>query len=354
MNSHDLTFNERKKHHIDLTMMSQMPKDKLDQRFYYEPFLNHHPSQNIAEETFEFLGKKLKSHLWISSMTGGTQLASTLNHRLAEVAGEFSIAMGLGSCRPIWKDLDRSPFWADFYVRPSMGEGGVLLANLGLAQIEEILKKEEIGKLHELIYLLKVDGLIIHVNPLQEWFQASGDRFEYSAIESIEKLLNTIQFPLMVKEVGQGMGPESLKALMQLPLAAIELAGFGGTNFSQLESLRGNNEPHPFWFVGHTCEEMVHFINNILDQFNGELACKKIILSGGIRSFLDGHYLMNKLGCFSFVGQGKNFLERALISKDELRTYISSQVESLAMAKKFLRVKGAHPYHQRLLISKQK
>ena len=46
-----------------------------------------------------FLGKKLGVPLLISSMTGGTQTAKTINYRLAEIAQKYKLAMGVGSQR---------------------------------------------------------------------------------------------------------------------------------------------------------------------------------------------------------------------------------------------------------------
>ncbi len=110
-------------------------------------------------------------------------------------------------------------------------------------------------------------------------------------------------FPVIVKEVGQGFGPESIKELLQLPLAAIEFGAFGGTNFAKLELLRGNEEQSelfaPFAKIGHTATDMVEFVNQAIEQI-GEPKCKTHYRIGGMQDYLDGFHHINKVktsGC---------------------------------------------------------
>ena len=147
----------------------------------------------------------------------------------------FLWAWALGSCRPLLEDEALLP---DFDLRPILGEGTPFYANLGTAQVEYLLERGEAHRITALVKRLRASGLIVHVNPLQEWVQPGGDRFHCPPIETIEKLLDETNLNIIVKEVGQGLGPKSLKALMALPLSAIDFGGLGGTNFSRVESLR--------------------------------------------------------------------------------------------------------------------
>jgi isopentenyl-diphosphate delta-isomerase len=113
-----------------------------------------------------------------------------------------------------------------------------LYINLGIAQIEQLLNNNDSVRIKELINKLDADGLIIHVNPMQEWLQPEGDRFRQSPIDTIKRVIDIADFKIIVKEVGQGMGPASLKSLLALPLEAIDFAANGGTNFALLEILR--------------------------------------------------------------------------------------------------------------------
>ncbi|MCC7017880.1 MAG: hypothetical protein IT564_11825, partial [Rhodospirillales bacterium] len=261
---------QRKKDHLDLALQSRMDALQADERFYYEPLLSGHPSHsNIPETPWD--GKVLKNPIWISSMTGGTAEAAVINERLARICKAFGLGMGLGSCRIL---LDSDQYLSDFKVRKFMGDQP-LYANLGIAQVEQILLQEAWDKIERLIERLEADGLIIHVNPLQEWLQPEGDPILHPPLQTIVSTLQNIKAPLIVKEVGQGMGPESLEALLKLPLAAIEFAALGGTNFSTLEMKRrpaGNTgEYDNLSRVGHTAGEMTRFVNEIVSRLGDQV-----------------------------------------------------------------------------------
>lgn len=329
---------QRKQDHIDLAFQSQVQNGELDARFYYEPLLAAHPEESSLE--IEFLGKKLGAPLWISSMTGGTEKAARINENLAKACAEFGIGMGLGSCRPL---LDSDVRFEDFNLRPIIGKDLPFYANLGIAQLEELLANKEVNKITDLLSKLQVDGLIVHVNPLQEFLQPEGDRFKNPPIETIQTLLEKLNVPMIVKEVGQGMGYESLKALMQLPLAAIDFAAAGGTNFSKLELLRGDSEMTErlkSWIkVGHTAEEMSRMVNQISEKLGDKLQCKEYIISGGVKTFLDGYYLLSLLNQKAVYGQGSAFLRHAQNDYKDLQDFVKGQIEGLKMAKAYLKLK---------------
>lgn len=194
----------RKRDHIELTSRAQTGRLEVDARFYYEPMQSAHPGATFDIST-NFLGKKLSAPLWISSMTGGVGEARHINQNLARVCREFNLGMGLGSCRTL---LESDQYFEDFNLRPILGKELPLFANLGIAQVERLVHADEAHKIFDLVERLDADGLIIHVNPLQEWFQPEGDKFLYSPIDTIERFcaLNTKKIKIIVKEVGQGMG----------------------------------------------------------------------------------------------------------------------------------------------------
>lgn len=275
--------------------------------------------------------------IWVSSMTGGTEKASRINENLARACKEFGLGMGLGSCRPLLESDERLK---DFAVRKYIGDQA-LYANIGIAQIEDLYRANKINLLSELVKKLEANGLIIHVNPLQEWMQPEGDRYLSAPIVLIKKLIDDLNIPLIVKEVGQGMGKASIKALLELPLVALDFGAHGGTNFSKLELLRGSEE-RKSWFekvvnLGHGADEMLSWANEI--KSSQKVLCDTIIVSGGVKDFLDGYYFIEKSDYNTIYGQASGFLKYALGDYEELQEYVSMQIEGLHMASAFLKIR---------------
>jgi isopentenyl-diphosphate delta-isomerase len=326
------TTSSRKADHIDLAMLSQV--SVTDPRFYYEPVMKPFPGE--TKVPVSFLDKNLGAPIWVSSMTGGTEHAANINHNLAKACGKYSLGMGLGSCRIILKDNTYLP---DFQVRKAIGDHAPLYANLGIAQVDELLKAGHLDTIKELINKTEADGLIVHINPMQEWLQPEGDIIYRSPLDIISDLLLKADLKIIVKEVGQGMGPRSLQALMDLPLAAIDFGAHGGTNFAMLEMLRGNQKRKevfsPVANIGHTADEMVCFVNKLLAEPNN-FACKTFIISGGIKNFLDGYYLTEKINASAIYGQASVFLNYAKENYEALCEFIEMQIQGLVMAKTYL------------------
>lgn len=337
----DITAEQRKKDHIDLAFKAQLASEEMDDRFYYEPVLASHPKagESVIPEV-KIGGKSVRFPLWVSSMTGGTKHASTINHNLARACRKFGMGMGLGSCRIL---LEEEKYLPDFDVRELIGEEQPFFANLGIAQLEEMINDKSENEIDALINKLRADGLIIHVNPLQEWFQPEGDSFHQRPLDSIQHMVERSDYPIIVKEVGQGMGPESLKALLQLPIEAIDFGAGGGTNFSLLEALRSDPERMkgmmPMARVGHTIYEMVDLLNDIIEELGEKRKCRLAIVSGGVQNFLDGYYCMQKLKMPAIYAQASVLLKRALNGVEEVNAYIDIQRSGLEMAHQFLTIK---------------
>ena len=184
----------RKSDHLDLAFQSQVGSHQVDKRFYYEPLLSAHP-QTLSEA--QFGGKKVAAPIWVSSMTGGTDHAHQINHNLAKACKHFGLGMGLGSCRPLLENRERL---ADFSLRKIMGDDLPFYANLGIAQVEHLLTSGKQQAIIDLVKLLDADGLIIHINPLQEWLQPEGDLFRQPPIDHIKRLLDISDLKIIVKE----------------------------------------------------------------------------------------------------------------------------------------------------------
>ncbi|MGB1077099.1 MAG: isopentenyl-diphosphate delta-isomerase, partial [Bdellovibrionales bacterium] len=303
--------------------------------FAYEPLLSGHPTdhENIRQT---FLSYNFDMPLWISSMTGGTQKAHQINHNLARACGKFKLGMGLGSCRPLLENSDR---FDDFNVKHLMGDAP-LFTNFGIAQLEQLIEAGALGKVEEVTKRLEADGVIIHVNPLQEWAQVEGDRYKVAPLDTIRTLCDQTEYPIIVKEVGQGMGPQSLKALLELPIKAIELAGYGGTNFSILEQRRKVGEEFhetpatSFGYIGHTAEQMIEYLNTLQKNQKTDV---EIIISGGIKDPVTGHILKERLEMNAVIGMASSVLKHAMGEYEDLQKYLHETKECFAMAKAFIK-----------------
>jgi isopentenyl-diphosphate delta-isomerase len=271
-------------------------------------------------------------------MTGGAGIARHINTNLAMAANEFGLGMGLGSCRIL---LDSEKHLPDFDMRSVIGHEQPFWANLGIAQLEQMVEKGNLSEVTDMINLLRCDGLIIHVNPLQEWFQPEGDRLKHPPLDIIKEVVNFLDFPVIVKEVGQGMGRQSLKAIMELPLAAIEFAAFGGTNFARVEMMRRPTTEHelfePMVFVGQTAEDMLSDVKHLLDD-GVDNKVQMLIISGGIRNYLDGYYFIKSSPLPSVYGMASGFLKHARENYSSLRSWATSHIDGLLMAHAYLRL----------------
>ena len=335
----DAVASGRKHDHIELAFASKTGHGAMDPRFYYEPALAAHPAPGSLPAT-AFGQHTLAAPIWVSSMTGGTGKARRINTNLARACREFGMGMGLGSCRALLHDEARL---ADFDMRPHIGPDAPLFANLGVAQVEQLLADGEAHKMTELLELLRADGLIIHVNPMQEWLQPEGDRFEVAPADTIAAALEHLRAPVIVKEVGQGFGPASVERLLAMPLLAVEFAAAGGTNFARLENLRANAEAAATYqnleHVGHTAAEMVGFANAAAERLGPRRRCGHVIISGGVRDFLDGYYLRSRSALPSLYGQASPFLRHATGEYEELRRFVAGQLRGLELAAAYLTVR---------------
>jgi isopentenyl-diphosphate delta-isomerase len=328
----DQQTSKRKSDHIELAFQSQLGEQ--DNRFFYEPMLQAHPSKNLDE--ISFLGKTMRAPIWVSSMTGGTELAGIINRNLARCCNEFGLGMGLGSCRII---LDDDTYLKDFQLREIIGEAAPFFANLGIAQLEELFRNGKSGLITELIKKTETDGLIVHVNPIQEWLQPEGDVILESPLVTVSRVRDVLDVPIIVKEVGQGMGPKSLEALIGIGVDAVDFGAHGGTNFALLELLRAKPEVFEEYgtiaSLGHSAMEMVDIWNELNPPKD-----LMVIVSGGIKNFLDGYYCIEKIKSPAVYGQASAFLKHATEDYEKLRAYTMLQTEGLKLANAYLSIKS--------------
>ena len=336
MEDKDLNAAQRKSDHIELAFRARAEAGDL--RFDYEPLFAPHPD-NSALPSLQIGNRTMRAPLWVSSMTGGAEKAGTINKRLALACKEFGLGMGLGSCRQLLED---NTYLKDFALRPYIGEQP-LFANLGIAQLEKLAAAKQLHLVNDLVEKLEADGIIVHVNPLQEWLQPEGDRITVAPLETIQRVLESSRFPVMVKEVGQGFGPESMRALLRLPLEALDFAAQGGTNFSLLEMLRADSfvqeQYEGLAKIGHSAVNMTETLLQVLEEEGAAARARNIIVSGGINGFLDGYWHLRKIPMPALYAQASAFLKPALESEEKLFAFVASQLEGLRLAYTYLNIR---------------
>lgn len=266
-----------------------------------------------------FLGKSLKAPILISSMTGGTELAHLVNTRLATVAQRYGLAMGVGSQRIALEQPELAPTFAVRSLAPDI----LLLANLGAVQLNYGCGLEDCLKLVE---LLEADALILHLNPLQEWVQSEGDSNFKGLLAKIEQICAQLPVPVIAKEVGNGISAVMAKKLIEAGVAAIDVAGAGGTSWAKVESQRAkdNRQRHlgqVFADWGLPTAECITAIRSLNSTI-------PLIASGGLKNGLDIAKSI-ALGA-DLGGLARPFLVAAIESEaavDELVKFLIAELE---------------------------
>jgi isopentenyl-diphosphate delta-isomerase len=266
-----------------------------------------------------FLGKSLKAPILISSMTGGTELAHLVNTRLATVAQRYGLAMGVGSQRIALEQPELAPTFAVRSLAPDI----LLLANLGAVQLNYGCGLEDCLKLVE---LLEADALILHLNPLQEWVQSGGDSNFKGLLAKIQQICAQLPVPVIAKEVGNGISAVMAKQLIEAGVAAIDVAGAGGTSWAKVESQRAkdNRQRHlgqVFADWGLPTAECITTIRSMNSTI-------PLIASGGLKNGLD---LAKSIALGADLGGlARPFLVAAIESEaavDELVKFLIAEIE---------------------------
>ncbi len=228
--------------------------------------------------SISFLGKPLRAPLLISSMTGGANDVAGINMALAEAAEFLGLAMGVGSQRAALGD-DRLRF--TYQVRraaPTIP----LLANLGAVQLNYGCGVDECRRAVEMI---EADALILHLNPLQEAVQPEGDTNFSGLLQRIEQVCRYVNVPVIVKEVGNGIGPATARRLIAAGVWGIDVAGAGGTSWSEVERFRQTN-PRGVRVAGAFADWGIP-TTEAIRQVRAVLPNIPLIGSGGVRSGVD-------------------------------------------------------------------
>lgn len=182
-----------------------------------------------------FLGKRLRAPMLISSMTGGAHDVTAINTALAEAAQVLGIAMGVGSQRAAIGNPTLASTYRIRHIAPDV----LLFANLGAVQLNY---GYGIAECQRAVDMIEADALILHLNPLQEAVQPEGNTDFSGLLSKIAAVCRALSVPVIVKEVGNGIGPATARRLIDAGVAAIDVAGAGGTSWSEVERFRHTQE----------------------------------------------------------------------------------------------------------------
>ena len=261
---------------------------------------------NRLDTSLSLFGKTLASPILVSSMTGGTDEAETINLRLAEAAQECGIAMGVGSQRAAIEHPEQARTFQVRRVAPDI----LLFANLGAVQFNYGYGIDECRKAVDMI---QADALYLHLNPLQEAVQDAGDTNWIGIAKKIEEVCKKLKVPVIAKEVGWGISEKTAKVLADCGVSAIDVAGAGGTSWSQVEMHRAPDEftrQLAATFVGWGIPTTDSIIN--VKKVTPDMT---IFASGGLKDGLDIAKCI-ALGA-TLGGMAGQFLKAAAISTEK-------------------------------------
>lgn len=271
----------RKDDHIRINLEEQVQFPRLTTGLEHFRFLHQAvPELDLAVVDMgqTLFGKRLNAPLLISSMTGGTERAQNINRTLAAAAQSAGIAMGLGSMRAAIEDDSLAITYRVREVAPDI----LLFANLGAVQLNYGYGIEQCRRAVDLV---QADALILHFNALQEAVQPEGDGNFGGLLSRVEAICRHLEAPVIAKEVGWGFSPEAVRQLVEAGVAAVDVAGAGGTSWSEVEYHRAPDAPHAnvaraFADWGIPTADSIRYAHSVAPEM-------PVFASGGLRDGVD-------------------------------------------------------------------
>ncbi|MFZ5918066.1 MAG: type 2 isopentenyl-diphosphate Delta-isomerase [Chloroflexota bacterium] len=319
-----MTIEERKADHLRLNLESNVQFDEVTTGLENFRFV-HQALPEIDLDTVDlsttFLGKQLCYPFLISSMTGGAGDALRINLNLARAAQACGIAMGVGSQRAAVEDWSLAE---TFQVRPAAPDI-LLLANLGAVQLNYGYTVEQCRLA---VDMLQADALILHLNPLQEALQPEGDSNFTGLLHKIESVCRVLEAPVVVKEIGAGLSGRVVRQLVDAGVAAVDVAGAGGTSWSRVEMHRARTErarrvAAQFIDWGLPTAEAIQQARQAAPEI-------PIVASGGIYTGLEAAKAI-ALGA-DMAAMARPFLQAAVVSAAAVEEVIQELAQTLRVA----------------------
>lgn len=266
---------------------------------------------NEIDTSVTVFGKRLTTPLLISSMTGGTAEAQQINKNLAIAAQQAGIAMGLGSQRAAVEHPELIPTYAVRDVAPDIA----LFANVGVVQLNY---GYGVKQCRRAVDMVEADALILHFNTMQEAVQPEGDGNFKDLLPKIEDVCKNVGVPVIAKEVGWGFSERSARLLAGVGVTAIDVAGAGGTSWSEVEYHRAPTAFHArvarsFADWGIPTADSIQYVKKAAPKMT-------IIASGGLRDGIDVAKCI-ALGA-TLGGMAGPFLKAAAVSAEAVSNVI--------------------------------
>jgi isopentenyl-diphosphate delta-isomerase len=314
---------KRKKEHLELcldaTRVSSPSTTGLEAYRFVHNALPELDIDEIDTGT-TFLGKRLNAPVLISSMTGGFDLARKVNRNLAAAAQALGIGMGVGSQRVAIEEPSAA---VSFQVRDAAPDI-LLLANLGAVQLNYGYGLEQCRRA---VAMIGADGLILHLNVLQEAVQPEGNRNWKGLTDKIAAVCRDLEVPVIAKEVGNGISVDVAARLQRAGVKAIDVAGKGGTSWSAVEAQRasrmGQRPETAFADWGIPTDEALINVRKALPEI-------QLVASGGIRTGVD---IAKSIALGADVAAfGQPLLNAALESADKVIEFIAGVIHELKVS----------------------
>jgi isopentenyl-diphosphate delta-isomerase len=296
---------------------------------------------NDLDTNVSFLGRRFPLPLLITGMTGGLSQGAEINRRLARVAQHYGIPMGVGSQRVALENPDHAAIFAVKSFAPDV----FLIGNVGISQIRS---DDAVEKCRRAIDMIRADALAIHVNVLQEVVQVEGDKDFRNIFDSINRVVRSLDVPVLVKEVGCGIDVETARRLVETGVAAIDCGGKGGTSWSLIEGARAKSQVTQQ--VGLTFRDWGIPTALSVATVHQAVPSVPLIATGGIR---DGLTVAKALALgASFCGIGLPIFKAALESEEAPFSVIETFTQGLRTAMICSGARDLSELHTRLILKR--
>lgn len=262
---------QRKNEHVKHAM-NQTPGEIISD-FDMVTLLHHSlPVLNLDEINLSttIADMNVQVPLYINAMTGGSEWTKSINGKLGAVAAATNIPMAVGSMHAAIK---HDELIDSYSIVREVNPDGIIFANVGAdVSLEGAMRAVE---------MIDANALQVHINAPQELIMPEGDRDFKSWRTNIESIIQHVDVPVIVKEVGFGMTRETLQSLKDLGVRHVDISGKGGTNFARIENARRKNRD-----MSYLEDWGISTVRSLLEsqRFQSGMSVKA---SGGIETPLD-------------------------------------------------------------------